>query len=367
MALLVSVSLAACSGDGGEGGRNGVISTVVGTGVLGTDGVGGPARDAELETPVDLAFAPDGSMYIAERQGTLIVKVDPAGVLAVVAGTGSSGFSGDGGPAAEAELNGASAVATDAEGNVYIADTLNNRVRMIDGEGVITTVAGTGVEGVSGDGGPATAARLSSPGGIAIDRDGNLYINDGANFRIRRVERDGTITTVVGTGSSEFSPDETRASEASFGGCQGYFPCGLDFDAKGRLYFTDFGFTRIRFIDDEGLVQTVAGDGHQGFSGDRGPAIEASLYWPMDIAFGSGGELFISTYGQGYGKGQRIRAVDKNGTISTVVGTGATGYSGDGGPAIEAELYGPSGVATGPDGNLYIADSNNNVIRIVEF
>lgn len=365
VALVVLAGLvSAC---GGETSGGGTITTVVGTGVSGTEGVGGPAAEAQLRVPVDLAFDPDGNMYVAERYGSRIVKIDAAGILTVLAGTGESSFSGDGGPAAAAALNGASAVATDSKGNVYIADTLNNRIRMVDRRGVITTVAGTGTAGLSGDGGPATAARLKAPGGMTIDSAGNLYVNDLGNLRIRKVDRNGTITTVAGTGLTfELSPDGTPAGEAGIGYSDAHFPIGLEFDAEGRLHFTDLAFNRIRFIDADGLVQTAAGNGDQGSEGDGGAATEASLYSPLDIAFAPDGRLFVTTHDHGAGTSSRVRVVDENGSISTVVGTGETGYEGDGGPAVDSELDIPAAVAIGPDGNLYIADANNNVIRKVE-
>lgn len=287
-------------------------------------------------------------------------------MLTLAAGTGVPGFSGDGGPASAATLRGASAVATDSEGNLYIADTNNSRIRMVGREGVITTVAGTGEPGFSGDGGPATKARLLQPAALVVDSGGNLYIADLGTYRIRMVDREGVISTVVGTGSDGFSPDGTPAANVQLGGVSGHVPSGLQIDEAGTLYFIDYGNNRIRLIDSDGLVRTVAGNGEVSSSGDGGEAAAAGLYPPLDIALGNDGNIFIATHDHGDGFGQRVRMVDKDGLITTLAGTGVSGYSGDGGRADEATFNIPAAVALGPDGNLYIADADNDVIRMVE-
>ncbi|MGH3102610.1 MAG: hypothetical protein ACRDN6_00735 [Gaiellaceae bacterium] len=337
---------------------------MVGSGELGSEGVGGPATAAQLQTPVDLAFDRTGSLYIAERFGARILRVK-RGVLTVVAGTGESGFSGDGGPASEAKLNGASAVAVGPDGKLYIADGFNNRIRMVNRRGVISTIAGTGDSAFSGDGGPAVEASLFGPAGMVVDPDGNLYVADVLNHRIRRIDRDGTITSVAGTGELGFSPDGTRATKTSLGDVSDHVPAGMAFDAAGRLHYTDLGNNRIRMIDSRGLVRTVAGDGEEDSSGDGGRATKAALSQPLDIAIGPDGTLYIATHDHGWGSGQRIRSVTRDGIIMTVAGTGASDYTGDGGPATRAQLNIPSSVAIGPDGNLYIADAVNNVVRMV--
>ncbi len=351
----------------------GTIVTVVGTGEIGTEGVGGPATDVQLKTPTDVAFDADGNLYIADSGNHRVLSVDPAGIVVVVAGkltsvgNPDSGFSGDGGPAAAAELNSPHSIAVGSDGNLYIADQENHRVRRIDQNGIITTVAGTGEGGFSGDGGPATEADLSRPVGLALDAQGNLYVAD-FNHRIRVVGGDGTITTIAGTGEGfgdlGFSPDGTPAAEALLG-----TPLGLAIDGSGRLYFSEGENRRIRFIDAEGLLQTVAGNGEDHFSGDGGPATEAGFdAATADLSFDAAGNLYLAVTDGALamvGGGHRVRMVDPDGIITTLAGTGVAGYSGDGGPATEAQLTGNSGVAIGPDGNLYIADGGNHVIRMV--
>lgn len=348
----------------------GAIVTVVGSGEPGIEGVGGPATEAQLRSPVGLAFDEDGNLYIAERFNHRILRVDPSGIVTVVAGSltedgyARRGFSGDGGPATEAELSDASAIATGPDGDLYISDSRNHRVRMVDRDGIITTVAGNGKEGFSGDGGPATRASLDFPLGLALDGEGNLYIWDSGNLRIRMVARDGTITTVAGTGEPGSSPDGTPAIEARLASPSDHMPLGLALDGAGRLLITDQGNNRIWMIDEQGRLRTVAGSGEWEFSGDGGPATEAGVNGPLDIAIGPDGSLYITTHTHG-SEGHRVRMVDEDGVISTIAGTATSGYSGDGGPATEGELNIPAGVAIGPDGNLYIADGLNNVIRMV--
>ncbi len=351
----------------------GTIVTVVGTGEprfgTATDALGGPALEAPLRGPSDLAFDADGNLYFAERFQHWVLRVDPSGILTVAAGKTDggfpvSGFSGDGGPATEAELHNASAVAVGRDGNLYISDSGNHRIRMVDADGIITTVAGTGESGFSGDGGPATQAALTNPLGLAFDGQGNLYFWDAGNVRVRMVDGAGIITTVAGTGERGSSPDGTPASEASLGSPTDHMPIGLDFDPAGRLHITDLGNSRIWMIDPEGRLRAVAGSGEGAYSGDGGRATEAGLNRPLDIALGPDGSLYIATHTHS-SEGHRVRVVDPDGIITTIAGTETAGYSGDGGPATEAELNIPSAVAIGPDGNLYIADGANNVIRMV--
>ena len=193
---------------------------------------------------------------------------------------------------------------------------------------------------------------------------GNLYFWDAGNLRIRKVDTDGIITTVAGTGERGSSPDGTPASEASLGDPTDHGPIGLDFDPAGRLHITDLGNSRIWMIDGEGRLRAVAGSGESAYSGDGGPATEAGLNAPLDIAFGPDGSLYIATHTHA-SEGHRVRMVDRDGIITTIAGTETAGYSGDGGPATEAELNIPAAVAFGPDGNLYIADGANRVIRMV--
>ena len=350
----------------------GIIVTVVGTGELvsGSAEASGPATEFPLRLPVGLVFDADGNLYIAERFNHRVLKVDPSGIVTIFAGKldengrPKAGFSGDGDPATDAELRNAQAIAVGPDGSLYISDSGNQRIRRVDTDGIITTVAGTGQRGFSGDGGPATQAELDNPLGLVLDAEGNLYFWDARNFRVRRVDSDGIITTVAGTGEAGSSPDGTPAVEASLGNPTDHMPIGLDFDPSGRLHITDLGNNRIWMIDEEGRLRAVAGNGEDTYAGDEGPATEAGLNQPLDIAIGPDGTLYITTHTHAR-EGHRLRMVNQAGIITTIAGTETAGYSGDGGPATEAELSIPAGVAIGPDGNIYIADAANNVIRMV--
>jgi len=260
-----------------------------------------------------------------------------------VAGTGIAGFGGDGGPAPRAQLNHPEGVAVDASGNLYIADTDNNRIRKISPNGIITTVAGTGIAGFSGDGGPASQAQLNHPEGVAVDASGNLYIADTGNNRIRKISPDGIITTVAGTEIAGFSGDNGPASQAQLNQ-----PEGIAVDASGNLFIADTDNDRIREVSPDGVIVTIAGD--EGFSGDGGPASQAQLNHPEGVAVDASGNLYIADTGN-----NRIRKISPNGIITTVAGNGT--------PAI---LNAPTGIAVSASGNLYIADTGNNRIRVVD-
>jgi uncharacterized protein (TIGR03437 family) len=318
---------------------NGVITTVAGNGTQGFGGDNGPATSAQLQ-PSGVAVDSAGSLYIADSPNNRIRKV-ANGVITTVAGNGTPGFGGDNGPATSAQLYYPSGVAVDAAGNVYIADTFNNRVRKISG-GVITTVAGNGTPSFGGgDNGPATSAQLYYPSGVAVDSAGDLYIADTESSRIRKIAN-GVITTVAGGGTS---PSDYLS-----------FPDGVAVDSAGNLYIADTRNNLIRKVSN-GVITTVAGTGTQGFSGDNGPATSAQLYWPWGVAVDSAGNLYIAD-------NDRIRKV-ANGAIITVAGNGGFGFSGDSGPATSAELYQPEGVAVDSAGNVYVADFANNRIRIL--
>ena len=333
----------------------GTITTIAGTGRLGFSGDGGPAVAAQLRSPYGVAVDGAGNLYIADASNNGIRKVDSTGTITTIAGTGESGFSGDGGPAVEAELRSPYGVAVDSAGNVYIADSSNWRIRKIDATGTITTIAGTGEFGFSGDGGPAVAAELRRPRGVAVDSAGNVYIADVGNHRIRKVDSTGTITTIAGTGEFGFSGDGGPAVEAELRS-----PYGVAVDSAGNVYIVDVGDHRIRKVDATGTITTIAGTGY-GFSGDGGPAVAAELRDPYGVAVDSAGNVYIAD-----SSNRRIRKVDATGTITTIAGTGESGFSGDGGPAVEAELRSPYGVAVDSAGNVYIADSSNWRIRKID-
>ena len=328
-----------------------IITTIAGTGEFGFSGDGGPATQAQIVAPLGVAVDGAGNLYIADSDNRRIRKVDSAGTITTVAGTGEFGFSGDGGPATQAELYRPYGVAVDGAGNLYIADSDNRRIRKVDSAGTITTVAGTGEFGFSGDGGPATQAQIGYSRGVAVDGAGNLYIAD--RFRIRKVDSAGTITTVAGTGEGGFSGDGGPATQAQISA-----PYGVAVDGAGNLYIADSDNHRIRKVDSAGTITTVAGTGEFGFSGDGGPATQAELYRPRGVAVDGAGNLYIADR-------FRIRKVDSAGTITTIAGTGEGGFSGDGGPATQAQISAPYGVAVDGAGNLYIADTGNVRIRKV--
>ena len=329
----------------------GTISTYAGSGNFGFSGDGGPATAAELNFPRDVALDPAGNLYIADSGNSRIRKVSPGGTISTYAGSGSRGFSGDGGPAAAAQLNNPVGMALDPAGNLYIADITNNRIRKVTSGGTISTYAGSGSFGFSGDGGPATDAQLGVPVGVALDPAGNLYIADHDNGRIRKVTSGGTISTYAGSGSRGLSGDGGPATAAQL-----YSPHGVALDTAGNLYIADSN--RIRKVTPGGTISTYAGSGSFGFSGDGGPATAAQLNGPWGVAVDPAGILYIAESG-------RIRKVTTGGTISTYAGSGNFRFAGDGGPATAAELNFPRGMGLDPAGNLYIADKDNARIRKV--
>ncbi|MEM7735487.1 MAG: MBG domain-containing protein [Deinococcota bacterium] len=275
------------------------------------------------------------------------------GTISTVAGTGTRGFSGDGDLATAAQLFNPTNVTIDSAGNLFIADFDNDRIRKVDTSGIISTVAGT-TEGFSGDGGLATAAQLSLPTDVAVDSAGNLFIADRLNYRIRKVDTAGIITTVAGDGTEGFSGDGGLATAAQLN-----WPFGVTVDSAGNLFIADFDNDRIRKVDTSGIITTVAGDGTEGFGGDGGPATAAQLRNPIDVTVDSAGNLFIADQ-----INHRIRKVDTAGIITTVAGT-TRGFGGDGGLATAAQLNRPYSVTVDSAGNLFIADFGNNRIRKV--
>ena len=318
----------------------GVITTVAGGGSPSADD--GPATSAQLYEPSEVAVDSADNLYIADTSKR-IRKVS-GGVITTVAGGGSS--LDDNGPATSAQLRSAAGVAVDSVGNIYIADW--GRIRKVSG-GVITTVAGNGTQGFSGDNGPATSAQLS-PTGVAVDSAGNLYIAD--SNRIRKVSG-GVITTVAGNGTSGFSGDNGPATSAQLSAAD------IAVDSAGNLYIADTRNRRIRKVSG-GVITTVAGNGTEGSSGDNGPASSAQLKLPFGVAVDSAGNLYIADV---FNPG--IRKVS-DGVIATVAGNGTYGFSGDNGPATSAQLSQPTGVAVDSAGNVYVADSANNRVRLLQ-
>jgi len=269
-------------------GPDGIIITVAGGDDWGYGGDGGPATQALLNFPTGVAVGSDGSLYVADTFNGRVRRVDPNGIITTVAGSGSFGFSGDGGPATAAKFEDPRGVAVGSDGSLYISDSSNNRVRRVGPDGIITTVVGSASSGFSGDGGPATAASLNFPTGVAVGPDGSLYIVDTFNNRIRRVSPSGLITTAAGNGSSIARGDGGPAIQA------GVSPAGVAVGRDGSLYIADSGNYRIRRVAPNGLISTVVGTGTRGFGGDGGPTSAALLNFPSAVAVGPDDSLSIA-------------------------------------------------------------------------
>ncbi len=341
-----------------------IITTIAGGGnPLTGVGDGGSATSASLYKPSSLAIDAAGNLFIADQYNNRIRKVNAStGIITTVAGNGVAGFSGDGGRADSASLYNPYGVAIDVYGNLFISDRLNSRIRKVNmSSGIITTVAGNGYTLYAGDGGAATSASINNQYGIAVDASGNLFIADTYNNRIRKVNAStGIITTVAGNGTYGYSGDGGAATSAKL-----YSPVGVAIDASGNLFIADNGNNRIRSVNaSTGIINTVVGNGTAAYSGDGGRADSASLYNPYGgVTIDSYGNLFIADQGN-----NRIRKVNKStGFITTVAGNGSSYFSGDGGAATSAVLYSPNGVTIDTYGNLFIADTYNYRIRKVTF
>jgi len=330
------------------------ITTVAGNGNAGDSGDGGPATSAELNGPRGVTEDRFGNLYIAEYYGQRVRKVTPGGTITTLAGNGTAGYSGDGGPAASAELNGPYRVTVDLAGNVYIPDSSNCRIRKVSPDGTITTIVGNGAQGNSGDGGPATSASLTYPEAVAFDSAGNYYVADeGANV-VRKVDPSGTIATAAGTGVPGYTGDGGPAASATLDG-----PVGVQVDSTNALYISDQGNNVIRKVTN-GTIVTIAGTGTFGFAGDGGPATGAEFYYPASIGLDAAGNLYIPDVDN-----NRIRMLLTDGTIWTVAGDGSETYGGDGGPAVDAAINVPRSVSVAPNGNVYIGDFGNNRVRML--
>ncbi len=339
------------------------ISTIVGTGVLGYAGDGAAAAQAQLR-PACMTTDSSGNLYIADTFNSVVRVVYTNGTINTFAGNGSYGYSGDGGPASNAQLASPCGMAFDQSGDVFIADTGNNVIREVTPGGNIVTAYGSNTRGFGGDGGAASSAQFYSPTGLAMDSAGNLYISDSGNHVIRQVDTSGVVNTIAGMPEPGYSGDGGPAIFAQF-----YYPKGLAIDSNNNLYVADYGNSVIRVIAlANDLINTVAGNGTPGFFGDGGPAASAELAYPYDIAVDNSGNVYIADLGN-----QRIREVS-NGAITTIAGNGTRGYSGDGGSSVSAQFNYPGGVAivcatsscqTQAAGLLYIADWDNNVVRVL--
>lgn len=329
-----------------------IITTVAGTGSSGFYGEGIPATDANIMGVRGVALDKLGNLYFVDGSNYRIRKIGVDGIITTVAGNGSSVFSGDGGMATDAGLTPFN-VTLDDDGNLYVSG--NNRVRKITTSGVITTIAGTGEHSYNGDNIPATAAKIWGPDGLVFDKNGNLYIADAGNSRVRKVSISGIITTVAGNGIDGYNGDNILAVDAQVGS-----PSALAIDISNNLYFGDQGNYRIRKIDRHGYISTIGGTGLIGYDGDNGLATEAKLRRIGGIAVDKNGNLLFSDPFY-----HCVRRIDQSGIISTIAGTGIVGFSGDGGNAILARINSPHGLAIDEIGGLYIADFGNKRIRYV--
>jgi sugar lactone lactonase YvrE len=334
---------------------NGTITTLAGNGVYGFQGDNGPAISARFVLPRGVAVDASGAVYVADYQNSRIRKISADGIITTIAGTANTGFSGDGGPATSARLSFPQNVAIDQAQNLYIVDSGNNRIRKITPDGIIKTVVGNGTAGFAGDGGPAVGAQLNNPSAVAVGTDGSLYIADATNHRIRKVDPAGTITTIGGNGSAQSGGDGGSATSATL-----YSPQDVAVDASGTVYLTQLD-SRVRKITTNGIISAVAGNGTAGFSGDGGPAVNALVGPAAGVDVDATGAIYIADQAN-----YRIRRITADGTINTIAG----GYTGDGGPATNAFfrktlVRSPAELTVDRYGNIYISDRFGNRIRKV--
>jgi len=319
-------------------------------------GDGGPAIEGSVNTPYDVTTDRLGNIYIADRNNSRIRRIDPSGIITTIAGNGTVGFSGDGGPAVDAVLGRPTSVAVDSLGNIYFLDRDNNRIRKINPAGIITTIAGNGVQSYVVGNGPALSSPLGDGFGIAADWQGNVYIAEFGAKVIRRVGTDGMITIVAGNGTIGNMGDGGPALEAQLNN-----PNWIGVDRAGNLYVSDMTGNRVRKVDTNGIITHFAGNqfGSPGFGGDGGPATQALMDGPADVEIDRLGNVYIVS-------GDRIRRVDAiSGIITTYAGNGTLGWGGDGGLAIYANIGGRAGIGVDNDLNLYLAESYGGTIRKV--
>ena len=331
-----------------------IITTIAGGGTGGL-GDGGPAIDCEFDSPYGIALDNVGNLYVASRDDNRIRKIDTHGIITTVAGNGVPAFSGDGGPATNASINHPIGITFDEAGNLYFSDRYNNRIRKINAAGIITTFAGNGMVGDTGNGGIATAAEFNGPGSLKFDRFGNLYVSDIFNNFIRMISTAGIINTIAGNGIAANSGDGGPATAAGINN-----PYGICFDKDGNIYIAEFNGNKIRKINTSGIITTIAGNDTAGYRGDGGPAIDAEFYNPTDIAVDANGNLDVTD-----AHNCRIRQISTDGKINTIAGTGLNGFSGDNGNSLLAQFESPVGIAIDNTGNIYISDLGNERIRYI--
>jgi sugar lactone lactonase YvrE len=316
--------------------------------------------DSRLIYPNGLALDRSGNLFISDIGTHQVLRLDSHGRLSVIAGTGESGFSGDGGPAHTARLAAPSDLVVDGDGNLLVADAFNHRIRRIDSSGVITTVVGDGKGEYSTRDATALAVSLNNPQGIALDREGNLYIADTYNHVVRKVDRQGAVTLFAGT-EAGLAGDKGPANKA-----QVNLPQAVAVGPDGSVYISDGANSRIRRVTPDGVIQTIAGfgpgsgEGGAGFGGDGGPAEKAKLFSPADLKVSAGGHLYVSDSGN-----NRVRLI-AHGVIVTVAGTGSPGGEGDDGKALKATLNTPQKIAVAGDGSVYVADRVNHRVRKID-
>ena len=323
----------------------GSLKTIAGNGTAGYAGNGGLATLAELNIPDGIGFDPAGNLYIADSVNNVVRKVDTKGNITTFAGNGTKGYSGDGAQAANAELDQPFSVTADTAGNLYISDTGNQVIRKVSTAGVISTFAGTGATGHSGDGGPATAAKFNEPQGARFDKAGDLLVPQCGGSSVRRIDTSGNISTIAGIFTDGFSGDGGQATSAQL-----YCPSGVAVDAAGNIYIADEFNQRIRKVAPNGVITTVAGDGNQSFSGDGGPATAAELNLPNDVAVDAAGNVYIADSGN-----NRIRKIDTNGMMSTVAG----GLQNAGSPGVNT----PLALTFDAVGDLYYSDAGSSTVQ----
>ena len=339
-------------------GKHPNISTIAGNGSAGHSGDRGPATQAQLANPYGVVRGPDGAQYVCEVDNHVIRRVAHDGTITTVAGTGQRGYSGDGGPALRAKLNEPYDARFDKTGNLFFVEMKNHIVRRLDVKAqTLMTVAGTGKPGFSGDGGPATKAQLNQPHSIQLDADGNLYICYIANHRIRKVEaKSGTITTFAGTGDKTATPEGARITGTPLNG-----PRAIDFDRDGNLWLAlREGNAVYKFDLQAGTVHHIAGTGKKGFTGNGGPAKEATLSGPKGLSIGPDGNAYLADT-----ESHSIRMIDvKRGTLELIAGTGERGYGPDGDP-LKCRMSWPHGVFVDADGSILVGDSEAHRVRVI--
>jgi cysteine-rich repeat protein len=337
--------------------QDGSLTTLAGTGAAGFSGDGGPATSAELNLPSGIAVDGIGQVFVSDTTNHRVRRIDSDGTIVTIAGTGSPGFSGDGGAASLAQLASPHGLVVDGLGRIFIADTDNHAIRRIDVDGKISTVAGTPpTSGAGAENVAAIASALDSPFAVAVDQQGRVLIADSANQRVRRIALDDTIATIAGTGNFGYNGDGIQATAADLAG-----PAAIAVDAQGRVVIAEAVLPRVRRIASDGTISTIAGDGTNGYAGDGGAATAAQLAQPLGVAVDPIGLVSIADTNN-----QRVRTIATNGMISTIGGTGTFGFGGDSTEATSALLAGPFDTALDTQGRIYITDTFHNTVRRVE-